>query len=109
MAVADRIAVARDDTFAARVSMILMALCVNVANEDPATDNHANRLKLSQAHFRAGINAKALAAAAIANNGTLQATIDGAPAELGANIPDGDLEYVIGGLFNHFANAYAAA
>jgi hypothetical protein len=109
MAVIDRIATARDDTFAARVSMVLMRLAVDVANEVDTTPNHANRLRLAQAHFRAGINAKALAAAAIANNATLQAAIDGAPAALGANIPDGDLEFVIAGLLNHFANAYAAA
>jgi hypothetical protein len=109
MAILDRIATARDDVFAARVSMILMKLCVDVANEDGATPNHANRLALAQAHFRAGINAKALGAAAIASNGTLQAAIDTAPAELGANISDGDLEFVLAGLFNHFSNAYASA
>lgn len=109
MAIADRIATARNDTFAARVSMILMKLAVDVANEDGGTANHANRLALAQAHFRAGINSKALAAALIANNGTIQATIDGAPELFGSNVPDGDLEFVIAGLYNHFANAYAAA
>ncbi|MGF6641783.1 hypothetical protein [Paraburkholderia sp. MM6662-R1] len=108
MAVLDRIATARDDAFAARVAMILMTSCVNVANEDPTYENHANRLHFAQLHFRAAVNTKALAAAIIANNTTIQGEIDSAPTQLGANVPDSDLEYVIGGLFDNFANAYAS-
>jgi hypothetical protein len=88
--------------------MILMAIAVNVANEDPATSNHANRLKLAQAHFRAGVNAKTLAAALIANNASIQATIDANPGALGSDVSDADLQSVIGGLYDHFSNAYAA-
>lgn len=109
MAQLDRIAVARSDTFAARVAMILMKLAVDVSNEATTTPNHANRQKLAQKHFRAEVNAKALAAAVIASNATIQAAIDAQPAQLGANVPDGDLEFVISGLYDHFANAYAAA
>jgi hypothetical protein len=107
MAILDRIAAARDDQFSARVAMILMKLCVDVANEDTGYINHVNRLHFAELHFRALVNSKSLAAAIIANNGTIQAEIDSAPAERGANVPDGDLEYVISGLYDHFANAYA--
>ncbi|TCK36741.1 hypothetical protein B0G84_5754 [Paraburkholderia sp. BL8N3] len=108
MAILDRIATARDDQFAARVAMLLMKLCVDVANEDPAYENHANRLHFAQLHFRAQVNTKALAAAIIANNATIQTAIDSAPNALGSNVPDGDLEFVIGGLFDNFANAYVS-
>ena len=107
MAVLDRIATARDDTFAARVAMILMQTAINVANEDPATTNHANRLAFAQKHFRAEINCKSLGAAIIASNATIQAAVDGEPASLGSNVPDGDLEFAINGLVDNFANAYA--
>jgi hypothetical protein len=108
VAIIDRIATARDDTFAARVAMVLMRTAVDVANEAPETPNHPNRLALAQATFRASVNAKALAAALIANNATMQATIDANPAGLGSDVPDGDIEFVVAGLFDHFANAYAA-
>lgn len=107
MAVLDRIATARDDQFAARIAMILMHTCIDVANEDPTTANHANRVAFAGKHLRGQVNCKAVAAAVIASNGTIQSTIDGGPTLLGANVPDGDLEYVIGGLYDHLANAYA--
>jgi hypothetical protein len=107
MAVLNYIAAARDDAFAARVAFILMTLCINVANEDPTTANHANRLHFAQLHFRASINTKALAAGAIAYNATLQSEINSNPALRGSNVPDSDLQYVLGGLYDNFANAYA--
>jgi hypothetical protein len=108
MAILDQIAAARDDAFAARVAMITMTLCINVANEDPATANHANRIAFANKHFKAEINTKALAAAVIASNATIQTTIDASPALRGSNVPDGDINFAIAGLFNAFANAYAA-
>lgn len=109
MAIADRIATARDDLFAARVAMLVMKLAVDVANESGATTNHANRLIFAQAVFRAAVNSKALAAAAIANSSSIQASIDASPELLGSNVTDATLDGVISGLLNNFANAYAAA
>jgi hypothetical protein len=108
MAVLDRIATARNDTFAARIAMILMALAINVMNEDPSTANHANRLLFAQKHLKGEVNCKLLGAAVIANNATTQGNIDADPAALGSNVPDSDIEFVLGGLYNNFANAYAA-
>lgn len=108
MSVLDRIATARDDTFAARVAMILMKLAIDVANEDVGIANHANRLALAQQHFRGQVNSKAAAAACIAFNATIQMTIDASPELLGSNVPDGDLEFVLAGLYDNLANAYAA-
>lgn len=107
MAVLDYIAAARSDAFAARVAMCLMIAGLNVANEDPATANHANRLAFAQRVLKNEINSKVVAAAAVAYNSTLQATINSAPTQLGANIPDSDLQFVVNGLFDLYANAYA--
>lgn len=109
MAVLDRIATARNDEFAARVAMITMKLCVDVANEAGTVTNHTNRIAFAYKMFKATVNAKALAAAVIANNATIQTTIDSSPSLMGSNVPDADLEFVISSMLNNFANAYAAA
>jgi hypothetical protein len=109
VAILDRIAAARDPAFASRVAMVALKLSLDVANEAPTTPNHANRIALAYLMFRAEVNAKALAAAVIASNGTIQAAIDAAPGQHGSSVTDGDLEFVVSGLYDHFANAYAAA
>jgi len=108
MAIIDLIATARDDTFAARIAMILMGLAINIMNEDPTTANHANRMVLANMHIKGLVNCKLVGAAAIAYNATLQSEIESDPALLGSTCPDSDLTYVIGGLYNNIANAYAA-
>lgn len=107
MAYLDRIATARDDVFAARCAMILMKIAIDVANEAPETPNHENRVALAYRHLRAEVNSKAVAAAVIASNGTIAGAIDANPADRGASVPDGDIEFVLSGLYNHLANAYA--
>lgn len=108
MAVLDRIATARDETFSARVAMMLMKVSIDVMAEAGSTSNHANRLKLAQLHVKSLVNTKAVAAAVIASNATIQATIDTDPLLLGSNVPDGDIEFVLVDLFDKLANAYAA-
>lgn len=107
MGVLERIAAARDDVFAARVAMITMKLAIDVSNEAGSVANHANRLAFANRVLRAEINNKALAAAVIAHNPTIQATIDSDPQLRGANVPDGDLEFEISSIYNNVANAYA--
>jgi hypothetical protein len=108
MAVLDLIATARDDTFAARVAMILATLAVAATTEDPTTANHANRLGFAQKIIKGGvINNKAIAAIVIASNPTVQTEITGTPASLGSNVPDGDMTFVLTGLYDALANAYA--
>jgi hypothetical protein len=108
MAVLDRISTARDDTFSARIAMILMSLAINVMNEAPDYANHANRLAFAQKHLKGLVNSKLIGAAMIANNVTTQANIDSNPTLLGSNVPDGDIEFVLSSLFDNFSNAYAA-
>ncbi len=108
MAMIDLIATARDDTFAARVAMILMTLAINIMNEDPTTPNHANRMILANMHMKGMVNCKLIAAAVIAYNPTIQTEIESSPASLGSTCPDGDLNYVLSGLYNNIANAYSS-
>lgn len=107
MGVLDRIATARDDLFSARVAMIAMKLAVDVSNESAQTANHANRLTFANKVFRAEVNSKALAAAIIAHNATIQSTIDSHPELRGSNVPDGDIEFELSSIYNNLANAYA--
>lgn len=108
MAALDRIATAQNNQFAARVAMILMKLAIGVMNEQINKPNHANRLKLAQLHIKAQVNAKSIAAAIIASSPTIQASIDDTPADLGSGVLDSDLEFVLTGLYDGLANAYAA-
>ncbi len=107
MAVLDWIAVASDDTFAARVAMINMTLCINVMNEDPTTANHANRMIYANDMMKGLVNNKLVGAAVIANNSTLQGEINTSPTLLGSNLADADISWVISSLYNNLANAYA--
>jgi hypothetical protein len=109
MAVLDLIGAARDETFAARTAMCLTVAALNVANEDPVTTNHVNRLAFAQRVLKGEVNNKLIAAAALAYNGTLQSEINSQPTQKGANIPDSDLQFVINGLIDLLANAWAAA
>lgn len=108
MSALDLIATAQDDTFAARTAMILMEVCINVTNEATTTPNHANRLALAQRHMKAEINTKSVAATMIASNATIQTTIQGAPQLRGSNVPDSDMQFALGGIYDSIANAYAA-
>lgn len=107
MAVLDLIATARDDVFAARVAMMLMTLSVTVTTESNTTANHTNRLDFAQKVLKAQVNNKAIAAAVIASNATIQSEIVGAPSSLGSNVPDGDMVFVLTGMYDALANAYA--
>lgn len=109
MAVLDLIGAARDDAFSARTAMCLMVASINVANEDAATLNHANRIALAYRFLKGEINSKVVAAAVIATNATIQSTINANPAGLGADVPDADLQFVVNSLVDHLANAYGAA
>jgi hypothetical protein len=108
MAALDLITAARDDSFAARVAFCLMVAALNVGNEDPGTSNHANRLAFAQRVLKGEVNSKLAAAAVIAYNGTIQGEINGTPVAKGSNVSDGDLQFVVNGLIDMWANAWAA-
>jgi hypothetical protein len=107
MAVADLIGASRDPNFQARIGFLLLKAGLNIANEDPTTDNHANRIAFTNRLLKADVNLGAVTASVVAYNATIQSTIEADPAQLGANVTDGDLEFVVNGLSNILANAYA--
>jgi hypothetical protein len=108
MSTLDQIATARNDAFASRVLMISMKTAETVSNEDPATVNHAERLKYAQRTMRGDENSKMLATHIIANNATIQAAIDSDPASLGSNVADADIQTTMTTIWTARSLAFAA-
>ena len=107
MSALDLIATARDATFAARIGMISMKVAVAVANEGEDAPDHAERLFFAGKVLRGEMNNKVLAAAVIASNGTIAATIEGDPNGRGASVPDGDLEFAMASVVTAIGRAEA--
>lgn len=100
MSAVDQIAAASDATFAGRVMMIMFRVAQNVASEDPTTTNHAERIAYSGFVIRGDERPQLVAAHVIASNPTIGATIDGTPAALGSNVPDGDIEFALASIWD---------
>ena len=98
---------ARDDAYAGRVAMIQLKVAQNVASEDPATANHAERIDYAWLVIRGDENPK-MVAAHVNTNPSIAATIDGAPDQLGANVPDGDIEFTLASIWDARSIAFAA-
>jgi len=104
MATRDIITAASDPVFYTRVSFIALKTAQNVATEDPATANHANRVDYAERIFRGGDNALLIAMHIAASNGTIAGTLETGG---GDAVPDGDIEFAMGGLWDARANAFA--
>jgi hypothetical protein len=109
MSALDQIAAARNDTFAARVLMISFKVAQNVASEDPGTADHVARVAYAERIMRGDDQAKLIAAHVIASNPTIAVTIEGAPEQFGANVPDGDIEFALASIWTARALAFAGA
>lgn len=109
MSALDLITAASDDTFSGRVMMISFKVAQNVASEDPATPDHAERVAYAQMVIRGEEKPKLLAAHAISSNATIAATIEADPAQKGANVPDSDIEFALASIWTARALAFAAA
>jgi len=109
MSAIDYIATARNDGFAGRVLFLSFTASQQVATEDPATANHAERLKYADHILIGGENSKILATHVIASNPTIQQEIDSDPAAYGANVPDNDISFAISSIFTARAIAFANA
>ncbi len=107
MSALDLIGAATDGAFSGRVMMIAFKVSQNVASEDPGTAEHAARIAYAQRVQRGDEKPKLIAAHVIASNGTIAATIEGAPGQLGANVPDGDIEFALASIWTARALAYA--
>lgn len=105
MASADVIRETSNPAFYTRVAFIALKAANDVANEDPQTANHANRLAYAQMLFRGGDKPLNLAMHVVAVNPTIASTL----AKSGhAAVPDNDIEFVMGQIWNQRANAMAA-
>ena len=107
MSAEDQIRTARNDTYAGRVAMIQLKVAQNVASEDPATAHHAERIAYASFVIRGDENAK-MVAAHVNTNPSIAATIAEAPEELGANVPDGDIEFTLASIWDARSLAFAA-
>jgi hypothetical protein len=107
MSAENQIRAARDDAYAGRVAMIQLKVAQNVASEDPATAHHAERVDYAYLVIRGDENPK-MVAAHVNTNPSIAATIDGDPTKLGANVPDGDIEFTLASIWDARSIAFAA-
>jgi hypothetical protein len=107
MSAEDLIRTARNDAYAGRVAMIQLKVAQNVASEDPATVNHTERVDYAYLVIRGDENPK-MVAAHVNTNPSIAATIQADPAQLGANVPDGDIEFTLASIWDARSIAFAA-
>lgn len=105
MATKDIITAASDPAFYTRVAFIALKTAQNVATEDPLTDNHENRLAYSGRVMTGQDKALLIALHVAASNSTI-ATALGATG--GDSVPDNDIEFALGSIWNSRANAFAS-
>ncbi|RWP05111.1 hypothetical protein [Mesorhizobium sp.] len=104
MATKDIIAAASNPTYYTRVAFIALKAAQNVAAEDPATANHANRVAYAGRVMTGEDKALLLALHIAASNATIAGTLESSG---GDAVPDGDIEYAMGQIWDARANAYA--
>jgi hypothetical protein len=91
--------------FYTRVAFIALKAAQNVATEDPATPNHAARVAYASRLFTGEDKALLLALHIAASNPTIAAALDSGG---GDAVPDEDIEFVLGSIWDARANAFAA-
>lgn len=106
MATRDIIAAASDPVYYTRVAFIALKAAQNVAAEDPGTANHANRVAYAGRVLTGADKALLLALHIAASNATIASTLESSGGEA---VPDGDIEYAMGQIWDARANAYANA
>lgn len=106
MTAIDLIATSRNLDFAGRVLMLAFKAAQQVASEDPTTPEHETRVLYAQRIMRGDEHQQLIAAHLIASNPTIAATIESNPTLLGANVPDGDIEFALGGIWTARALAF---
>ena len=109
MSALDQIATASDATFSGRVMMLMFKTAQNVASEDPFTAHHTERIEYASMVIRGEEKPQLVAAHVISSNATISAAIDGDPAALGSNVPDGDIEFALASIWDARSLAFAAA
>lgn len=95
---------ASQPTFYTRVAFIALKAAANVAAEAPATPNHANRVHYAGLVLTGADKALLLALHIAASNPTIAATLGSTG---GDSVPDGDIEFAMGQIWDARSNAYA--
>ncbi|MER8619160.1 hypothetical protein NKG99_20370 [Mesorhizobium sp. M1409] len=106
MATKDIIAAASDPIFYTRVAFLALKAAQQVASEDPATANHANRIHYAGLVMTGQDKALLLALHIVAANATIANEIENIG---GDAVPDGDIEFVLASIWDSRANAFAAS
>lgn len=109
MSALDLISTASDPTFAGRVMMLMFKVAQNVASEDPGTANHEARISYSERIFRGEEQPQLVSAHVISSNPSITQTIEGDPAALGSNVPDGDIEFALASIWDARSLAFYTA
>jgi hypothetical protein len=107
MSALDLIAAASDETFAGRVMMLMFKVGQQVATEDPASPNHAERMNYAEIVMRGDEKPQLVAAHAISSNPTIAAAIESDPPALGSNVPDNDIEFALSSIWTARSLAFA--
>lgn len=106
MATNDIIAAATEPVFYTRVAFIALKAAQNVASEAPATPNHANRVAYAGRVLTGEDKSLLLALHIASSNPTIAATLETSG---GNAVPDGDIEFAMGQIWDARANAFAVA
>jgi len=106
MATRDIIEAASSPVFYTRVAFIALKAAQNVSNEDSGTVNHANRLAYAGRVLTGNDKGLLIALHIAASNSTIAATLESTG---GDAVPDGDIEFAMGQIWDSRANAFANA
>lgn len=97
------IAAASDPIFYTRVAFIALKSAQNVASEPIDTVNHENRVNYAARVMTGKDKAILLALHVVASNPTIAGKLDA-----GQDVPDGDIEFALGSIWDARSNAFAA-
>ena len=106
MSTNDIITAAYETSFYSRVNFIALKTAQNVATEDVATPNHDARLAYAGRIMIGQDSAQQISLHIAAVNPTIAETLE---TQGGDAVPDGDIEYAMGQIWDARANAWAAA
>ena len=98
----------RNSTVIDQITGSLLAAAYNVINEAANTTNHANRLVYANAILVNPLAQAQFFAPALMTNATLQGEAGNAAGASGTPFADSDVDFVVAGLFNNYANQYVA-
>jgi hypothetical protein len=89
--------------------MLMFKTAQNVASEDPATPNDAERKAYAGLVIRGEEKPQIVSAHVISSNPTISAAIESDPAALGSNVPDSEIEFALASIWDARSLAFANA